>query len=89
MVLEAVYEQDFLPCSFGFRPGRSAHQALQYLRISNRQIPHREPSDWNSVTTAAGVGASPPAETVRGRGAIQMAVRSLSPLRSTTSTLSH
>jgi hypothetical protein len=25
MVLEAVYEQDFLPCSFGFRPGRSAH----------------------------------------------------------------
>src|SRR6202045_1973355 len=31
MVLEAVYEQDFLPCSFGFRPGRSAHQALQSL----------------------------------------------------------
>lgn len=29
MVLEAVYEQDFLPCSYGFRPGRSAHQALQ------------------------------------------------------------
>ena len=32
MVLEAVYEQDFLPCSYGFRPGRSAHQALQHLR---------------------------------------------------------
>lgn len=31
MVLEAVYEQDFLPCSYGFRPGRSAHQALQAL----------------------------------------------------------
>lgn len=29
MVLEAVYEQDFLDCSWGFRPGRSAHQALQ------------------------------------------------------------
>jgi RNA-directed DNA polymerase len=29
MVLEAVYEQDFLECSYGFRPGRSAHQALQ------------------------------------------------------------
>ena len=27
-----VYEQDFLPCSYGFRPGRSAHQALQELR---------------------------------------------------------
>jgi len=31
MVLEAVYEQDFLPCSHGFRPGRSAHQALSAL----------------------------------------------------------
>lgn len=31
MVLEAVYEQDFLECSYGFRPGRSAHQALQAL----------------------------------------------------------
>lgn len=28
MVLEAVYEQDFLDCSYGFRPGRSAHQAI-------------------------------------------------------------
>ena len=25
-------EEDFLPCSFGFRPGRSVHQALQHLR---------------------------------------------------------
>jgi retron-type reverse transcriptase len=31
MVLEAVYEQDFLDCSYGFRPCRSAHQALQAL----------------------------------------------------------
>lgn len=30
-VLTAVYEQDFLDCSYGFRPGRSAHQALQAL----------------------------------------------------------
>ncbi|WP_394834515.1 group II intron reverse transcriptase/maturase [Pendulispora rubella] len=29
MVLEAVYEQDFLDCSYGFRPDRSAHQALE------------------------------------------------------------
>ena len=34
MVLEAVYEQDFLSCSFGFRPGRSAHQALQTLQTA-------------------------------------------------------
>lgn len=31
MVLEAVYEQDFLDCSYGFRPGRSPHDALQAL----------------------------------------------------------
>jgi RNA-directed DNA polymerase len=28
MVVEAVYEQDFLNCSYGFRPGRSPHQAV-------------------------------------------------------------
>jgi group II intron reverse transcriptase/maturase len=31
MVLEAVYEQDFRDCSYGFRPRRSAHQALGIL----------------------------------------------------------
>lgn len=31
-VLEAIYEQDFLDCSYGFRPGRSAHDALRALR---------------------------------------------------------
>jgi group II intron reverse transcriptase/maturase len=31
MVLETIYEQDFLDCSYGFRPGRSAHQALDAL----------------------------------------------------------
>jgi group II intron reverse transcriptase/maturase len=31
MVLEAVYEQDFRDCSYGFRPGRSAQQALDAL----------------------------------------------------------
>jgi group II intron reverse transcriptase/maturase len=30
-VLEAVYEQDFLPCSYGFRPKRSAHDAIRAL----------------------------------------------------------
>jgi len=28
MVLEAIYEQEFYDYSYGFRPGRSAHQAL-------------------------------------------------------------
>jgi group II intron reverse transcriptase/maturase len=31
IVLEPVFEADFWPCSFGFRPGRSAHDALQVL----------------------------------------------------------
>jgi RNA-directed DNA polymerase len=31
MLMEAIYEQDFLPCSYGFRPGRSAHDAIEAL----------------------------------------------------------
>ena len=31
MLLTAVYEQDFSDASYGFRPGRNAHQALQNL----------------------------------------------------------
>jgi len=27
-ILEAIYEADFLGCSYGFRPGRNCHQAL-------------------------------------------------------------
>jgi len=30
-VLEAIYEQDFLNCSYGFRPNRSCHQALDVV----------------------------------------------------------
>ena len=32
MLLEPIYEQDFLDCSYGFRPGRSAHDALGSFR---------------------------------------------------------
>lgn len=34
MLLEAIYEQDFLSCSYGFRPQRSAHDALHDLRTA-------------------------------------------------------
>ncbi len=39
-VLSAIYEQDFLPCSFGGRPGRGAHQALATLHemIAGRKV---------------------------------------------------
>jgi len=30
-ILESIYEQDFLNCSYGFRPKRSCHQALKEL----------------------------------------------------------
>jgi group II intron reverse transcriptase/maturase len=41
-VLEAVFEQDFLECSFGFRPARSAHDAI---RVLNRAV-HSGEVSW-------------------------------------------
>jgi RNA-directed DNA polymerase len=34
IVLEPIFEADFSPVSFGFRPGRSAHQALEVVRVA-------------------------------------------------------
>lgn len=31
-IIEPIFEQDFLPCSYGFRPGRSAHQAIEAIK---------------------------------------------------------
>jgi RNA-directed DNA polymerase len=41
-VLEAIYEQDFLDCSHGFRPGRRAHDAVRTLD----GIVHRNQVNW-------------------------------------------
>ncbi len=41
-VLEAIYEQDFLGCSYGFRPGRSAHDAVRTLE----QMVHQGEVRW-------------------------------------------
>jgi group II intron reverse transcriptase/maturase len=38
-VLEAIFEQDFLDCSYGFRRGRSAHDALRAL---NHMVCHEK-----------------------------------------------
>jgi group II intron reverse transcriptase/maturase len=36
-LMEAVYEQDFLDCSYGFRPGRGAHDAIRaFHRVADR-----------------------------------------------------
>ncbi len=32
LVIEPIFEADFLDCSFGFRPGKSAHQAIDTIR---------------------------------------------------------
>ena len=34
MLLEPIYETEFLDCSYGFRPGRSPHQALDAVRAA-------------------------------------------------------
>jgi group II intron reverse transcriptase/maturase len=41
-VLEAVYEQDFLDCSYGFRPGRGAHDAVRTLS----RVVHQGKVSW-------------------------------------------
>ncbi len=41
-VLEAIYEQDFRDCSFGFRPGRNAHGAIRTLD----KAVHRGSVNW-------------------------------------------
>jgi group II intron reverse transcriptase/maturase len=41
-VLEAIYEQDFLDCSYGFRPKRRAHDAIRTLD----RIVHRAEVSW-------------------------------------------
>jgi len=37
LILEPIFEADFEDCSFGFRPGRSAHQALDRIRENLQQ----------------------------------------------------
>ena len=32
LILEPIFEADFKECSYGFRPGRSAHEALEEIR---------------------------------------------------------
>ena len=42
MVLNAIYEEDFLGFSYGFRPGRGPHDALDALSvaITSRKVNH-------------------------------------------------
>lgn len=44
LILEPIFEEDFLDCSFGFRPGRSAHDALDAIE-DNLKSGHKEVYD--------------------------------------------
>ena len=52
-ILEAVFEADFLDCSYGFRPGRNPHHALQALRLQivTRKVSHVFEADIRSYFT--------------------------------------
>ena len=53
-ILEPIFEADFLPCSYGFRPGTGVHAALEELRKlllpkkvkTESGIVHRYPYQW-------------------------------------------
>jgi RNA-directed DNA polymerase len=40
LVLEPIFEADFRDCSYGFRPGRSATDALEKLRVEGMRADH-------------------------------------------------
>jgi group II intron reverse transcriptase/maturase len=41
-ILEPVFEADFFPVSYGFRPGRSVHGALEHIRLLLRPKPDKQ-----------------------------------------------
>ena len=52
-ILDAVFEADFLDCSYGFRPRRSAHQALRTLRATlvTKKVRHLYEADIRGYFT--------------------------------------
>ncbi|HEU4734179.1 MAG TPA: reverse transcriptase domain-containing protein, partial [Kofleriaceae bacterium] len=53
-ILEPIFEADFFPVSYGFRPGRGVHAALEHLRVLLRprpvgrsgEVENRLPYQW-------------------------------------------
>ena len=39
-ILEPIFEADFFPTSYGFRPGKSVHGALEHLRVLRKCSPY-------------------------------------------------
>ncbi len=64
-VLEAIYEQDFLDCSYGFRPKRSAHDAIRTLdRIVHRGADVMVMGVVVISSRTVTVGLGPPARSI-------------------------
>ena len=51
LVLEPIFEADFLDCSYGFRPKRSAHEALETVRENLHRV-GRRCTAWTSSRTS-------------------------------------
>jgi hypothetical protein len=68
-VLEAVYEEDFLGFSYGFRPGRGQHDALDALHVGllRRQV------NWVLNAVIAGEPRLPERPLYELRGSIPVA----------------
>ncbi len=51
-VLNAIYEEDFLGFSYGFRPGRGSHDALDALGVGicSRKVNHILDADWTPTS---------------------------------------
>jgi hypothetical protein len=74
-VLNAIYEEDFLGFSYGFRPGRGAHDALDALvvAIESRKVNFIVDADIRRRRTSAIVSSSVRTIAGRGRGKPQAA----------------
>ena len=48
LVLEPIFEADFLPCSYGFRPKRRAHDAVAEVRFLDLPV---VTSGWSRATS--------------------------------------
>ena len=57
LVLEPIFEADFLPCSYGFRPKRRAHDAVAEVRYFATPALM---SGWSRATSRPASTRSPP-----------------------------
>lgn len=66
MVLEAIYEQDFLPCSYGFRPHWFARQVVRIWRKWLSRRHRRGAVPWARLNEILARHPLPPARILHG-----------------------